>query len=162
MKKKNYLPNRWRAFGISRNLFFFFFCPNLYRRNLIRGIIELNLVLVSYLFVSRLDSLMDFRKQLGLLSAKCWSLCKASVAIWHIRAKGYRGILKNVNKNSAVVVKWSLSRQNLFNCRVVWINANFGSWWWSSGQHVRLLLRHSEFRSCWSPQFLWKIVAEKN
>ena len=37
-----------------------------------------------------------------------------------------------------------------------------GPWWWSSGQHARLLLRRSEFESHWRLQFFCKIIIEKN
>ena len=37
-----------------------------------------------------------------------------------------------------------------------------GQWWWSSGQHSRLLLWRSEFESRWSLQFLFCKLFEKN
>ena len=36
-----------------------------------------------------------------------------------------------------------------------------GPWWWSSGQHARLLLRRTEFESCWGLLFLL-LSTEKN
>ena len=37
-----------------------------------------------------------------------------------------------------------------------------GPWWWSSGQHARLLFLWSKFESRWSRQFICLIVLEKN